>query len=72
VLKQCGDTLTRENVMKQAANLKELKQDLFLPGITASTSPSDFRPIKQNQMMRFKGDRFEYFGPVMSGGGSSS
>jgi branched-chain amino acid transport system substrate-binding protein len=72
VLKQCGDTLTRENVMKQAANLKDLKEDLLLPGITINTSPTDFRPIKQNQMIRFKGDRWEYFGPVMSGGGSSS
>jgi branched-chain amino acid transport system substrate-binding protein len=67
VLKQCGDNLTRENVMKQAANLKDLQQDLFLPGVKVSTSPTDFFPVKQNQMMRFKGERWEFFGPVMTG-----
>jgi branched-chain amino acid transport system substrate-binding protein len=67
VLKQCGDNLTRENVMKQAASLKELQQDLFLPGIKISTGPADFYPIKQNQMMKFTGERWEYFGPVMTG-----
>ena len=67
VLKQCGDNLTRENVMKQAASLKDLQQDLFLPGVKVSTSPTDFFPIKQNQMMKFTGERWEYFGPVMTG-----
>jgi branched-chain amino acid transport system substrate-binding protein len=67
VLKQCGDNLTRENVMKQAASLKELQQDLFLPGIKANTSPADFYPLDQNQMMKFTGERWEYFGPVMTG-----
>ena len=67
VLKQCGDNLTRENVMKQAANLKEVGQDLFLPGIKINTGPADFYPIKQNQMMKFNGERWEYFGPVMTG-----
>ena len=67
VLKQCGDTLTRENVMKQAASLKELQQDLFLPGIKINTSAADFYPIDQNQMMKFTGERWEYFGPVMTG-----
>ncbi len=67
VLKQCGDNLTRENVMKQAANLKDLQQDLFLPGIKANTSATDFYPIDQNQMMKFTGERWEYFGPVMTG-----
>ena len=71
VLKQCGDNLTRENVMKQAASLKELQQDLFLPGIKINTSPTDFYPLYQNQMMRFKGERWEYFGPIMTGGSSS-
>jgi len=67
VLKQCGDNLTRENVMKQAASLKELQQDLFLPGIKINTSAADFYPIDQNQMMKFTGERWEYFGPVMTG-----
>ncbi len=67
VLKQCGDNLTRENVMKQAANLKDLQPDVCLPGIKINTSPTDFFPVKQKQMMRFKGERWEYFGPVMTG-----
>jgi branched-chain amino acid transport system substrate-binding protein len=67
VLKQCGDNLTRENVMKQAANLKNLEQDLFLPGIKINTSATDFFPLKQMQMMRFKGESWEVFGPVLSG-----
>lgn len=53
VLKQCGDDLTRENVMKEAANLKELKLDMLLPGISINTSPTDFYPIKQQQMIKF-------------------
>jgi branched-chain amino acid transport system substrate-binding protein len=67
VLKQCGDNLTRENVMKQAANLKDLKIDMMLPGIVVNTGPSDFFPIEQMQMQRFNGERWELFGPVMSG-----
>jgi branched-chain amino acid transport system substrate-binding protein len=66
-LKQCGDNLTRENVMKQAANLKDLKLDMLLPGITINTSPTDFYPIEQNQMMKFDGTKWETFGPIMSG-----
>jgi branched-chain amino acid transport system substrate-binding protein len=71
VLKQCGDNLTRENVMKQAASLKELQQDLLLPGIKINTSATDFYPIDQNQMMKFNGERWEYFGPIMTGATSS-
>ena len=67
VLKQCGDNLTRENMMKQAASLKDLQQDLFLPGIKVNTSATDFYPLDQNQMMRFKGERWEFFGPIMTG-----
>jgi branched-chain amino acid transport system substrate-binding protein len=67
VLKQCGDNLTRENVMKQAASLKDLKLGMLLPGIAINTSPTDFYPIKQLQMERFNGERWELFGPVMSG-----
>jgi len=66
VLKQCGDELTRENVMRQAANLKKLDLGMLLPGITVNTSPTDFAPIKQMRMERFTGERFELFGPVMT------
>jgi ABC-type branched-subunit amino acid transport system substrate-binding protein len=65
VLQQCGDNLTRENVMKQAASLKDVKVDLALPGILANTSPSDYRVNKQLQMMRFDGERWERFGPIL-------
>ncbi|MFT4099140.1 MAG: ABC transporter substrate-binding protein [Rhodoblastus sp.] len=64
VLKQCGDNLTRENVMKQAANLKNIKQEMMLPGILINTSPDDFGPVQQEQLEVFKGDRWELFGPV--------
>ncbi len=67
VLKQCGDNLTRENVMKQAASLKDLKQDLFLPGIAINTSATDFAPLSQLQLQRFKGETWERFGDVMNG-----
>jgi branched-chain amino acid transport system substrate-binding protein len=66
VLKQCGDELTRENVMKQAASLN-LDLPLLLPGIKIKTSPTDYFPIEQMQMSRFVGDRWEFFGPVLSG-----
>jgi branched-chain amino acid transport system substrate-binding protein len=67
VLKQCGDDLTRENVMRQAANLHHLELPMLLPGITINTSPTDFAPIKQVQMERFDGKRFIRFGPILSG-----
>ena len=67
VLKQCGDNLTRENIMKQAANIHDLEIDTLLPGIKINTSPTDYAPIKQLQLMRFKGERWELFGPVMGG-----
>jgi branched-chain amino acid transport system substrate-binding protein len=72
VLKQCGDDLTRENVMRQAANLKNLELGMLLPGIKINTSPTDFYPIKQMQMQEFTGERWKSIGPVMSGdiGGS--
>jgi branched-chain amino acid transport system substrate-binding protein len=66
VLKQCGDDLTRENVMKQAANLKDFTPDTLLPGIKINTSPTDFAPIDQLQLMRFKGQKWELFGDIMS------
>jgi branched-chain amino acid transport system substrate-binding protein len=67
VLKQSGDNLTRENVMKQAASLKNLELDMLLPGSRINTGPNDFAPIKQMQMERFNGERWELFGPLMSG-----
>jgi branched-chain amino acid transport system substrate-binding protein len=66
VLKQCGDDLTHENVMKQAASLKNFNPDMLLPGITINTSATDFAPIKQLQMERFKGDKWELFGEIIS------
>ena len=66
VLKQCGDDLTRENVMKQAANLKNFRTEMLLPGISINTSPTDFAPIEQLQLMRFKGEKWGLFGDVIS------
>jgi branched-chain amino acid transport system substrate-binding protein len=67
VLRQCGDDLTRENVMRQAANLKNLSIPILLPGITINSGPNDFFPIEQMQMARFNGERWELFGQVISG-----
>jgi len=67
VLKQCGDNLTRENIMKQAANLKDFEPGLLLPGIKINTAQTDFYPIEQLQLMRFRGESWELFGDVMSG-----
>jgi ABC-type branched-subunit amino acid transport system substrate-binding protein len=66
VLKQCGDNLTRENVMKQAASLKDFRTEVLLPGIKMNTGPDDFAPISQLQLMRFKGEKWELFGDVIS------
>jgi branched-chain amino acid transport system substrate-binding protein len=67
VLKQSGDNLTRENIMRQAASLKDLELGMLLPGIKINTGPNDFAPIKQMQMERFNGASWELFGPVMTG-----
>jgi branched-chain amino acid transport system substrate-binding protein len=67
VLKQCGDDLTRANVMRQAASLKDFEPGGLLPGIKLNTSATDFYPIEQLQMMRFKGETWELFGPVIDG-----
>jgi branched-chain amino acid transport system substrate-binding protein len=66
VLKQCGNDLTRANVMKQAANLKEFDPGLLLPGIKINTSPTNYAPIRQVQLMRFEGTAWKRFGPVMT------
>jgi branched-chain amino acid transport system substrate-binding protein len=67
VLKQCGDDLTRENVMRQATNLKDFEIGLLLPGIKINTSPTDYYPIEQMQMSRFNGEHGELFGTAISG-----
>ena len=64
-IKQCGDNLTRENIMKQAASL-DMDVDLLLPGIRVKTGASDFRPIEQLQVMQFTKDQWELFDPVLS------
>ncbi len=66
VLKKCGDNLTRDNVMKQAASL-DLPLEMLLSGITLTTGPTDFFPLKQMQLMKFDGERWERFGPVLKG-----
>lgn len=67
LLKQCGDDLTRENIMRHASNLKQVELGMLLPGIRLNTSPADFAPIKQWQLMRFEGTNWRLFGDVMSG-----
>jgi branched-chain amino acid transport system substrate-binding protein len=69
-LKKCGDTLTRDNVMKQAANFQKFKLPLLLPGITVNTSPTDYYPLQSVQLARFKGETWQLFGDVMSAEGS--
>ena len=65
ILKRCGDDLTRENVMKQATNLKNVELPMFLPGIKITTSPTDYRIIRQLQLMRFDGKQWVLFGDVI-------
>ncbi|NPU13374.1 ABC transporter substrate-binding protein [Bradyrhizobium sp. 83012] len=67
VLQMCGDDLTRANVMKQAASLKDFTPDTLLPGVKINTSATDFAPIEQLQMQRFKGEKWELFGEAISG-----
>ncbi|WP_454621511.1 ABC transporter substrate-binding protein [Bradyrhizobium cenepequi] len=67
VLRRCGDNLTRENVMKQAQSLKQFAQGGLLPGVTLTTSATDYMPIEQLQLMQFKGERWQLFGEVISG-----
>jgi len=66
VLKACGDNLTRENVMKQAASIKDLQLGSILPGIKVNTSATDFAPIEQLKMMQFKNGRWDLFGDIIS------
>jgi len=66
ILKQAGNDLTRENVMKQAANIKNLKLPLLLPGMALNTTPTDFSLVKQGQLAKFTGSQWELFGEVLS------
>jgi branched-chain amino acid transport system substrate-binding protein len=66
VLQQCGDDLTRENVLTQATHLKDVKLDLLLPGISVTTTPTDYRVNKQLQMVRFDGERWQPFGSIIT------
>ena len=67
VLKQCGDNLTRENVMKHAASLKDFTSEVLLPGIRINTAANDFFPIEQMQLMKFNGEAWEVFGDIITG-----
>ena len=67
VLKNCGDNLTRENIMKQAASIRDLSLGGLLPGIKVNTSATDFAPISQLQLEKFKGKRWDLFGDIISG-----
>ncbi len=66
VLKQCGDMLTRDNVMKQAANLKQFHPAMLLKGINMDTGPTDYQPMEEMLLQRFTGERFEVFGELLS------
>jgi branched-chain amino acid transport system substrate-binding protein len=66
VLEQCGNNLTRSNVMQQAASLKDYKPDMILPGVALNTSASDFAPMEEMRTVRLQGERWQIFGDVMS------
>jgi branched-chain amino acid transport system substrate-binding protein len=70
VLKQCGDDLSRENIMKQAANLHDLELPTLLPGIKVNTSPTNYHPIRQVQLTKFDGSIWVLFGDVITGAGN--
>ena len=67
VLKQCGNDLSRDNVMKQAANIKDLELPLLLPGMRINTSPTNYSPIRQAQLARFDGVSWQLFGDLLMG-----
>ena len=67
VLKQCGNNLSRANIMREAANLHDLELPLLLPGIRINTSPTDYRPVKQMQPIRFNGRNWDLFGDLLAG-----
>ncbi len=65
-LRRCGDNLTRANIMKQATGFQKFRVPMLLPGITVSTSPTDYYPIQAVQLQRFKGQSWELFGEILS------
>jgi branched-chain amino acid transport system substrate-binding protein len=67
VLKQCGGDLSRQNIMRQATNLNNLMVPVLLPGISINTSPTNYRPLRQLQLMRWTGKTWDLFGDVISG-----
>jgi branched-chain amino acid transport system substrate-binding protein len=67
VLKQCGDDLSRETIMKQAANIKDLELPMLLPGMKINTSPDNFSPIRQMQLASFNGESWSVFGELLQG-----
>jgi len=67
VLKQCGDDLSRENILKQATSINELELPMLLPGIKINTSPTNYSPIRQMQLQSFNGTRWELFGDILQG-----
>ena len=67
VLKQCGNDLSRQNIMRQAANLKDLELPMLLPGVKVNTSPDNFYPIRQMQLATFNGESWDLFGEVLTG-----
>jgi branched-chain amino acid transport system substrate-binding protein len=68
VIRQCGDVLTRENVLRQATNLRDFRPPLLIPGITMNTTPADYAAIKKFQLMRFKGEAYKKVGDLLSAG----
>jgi len=66
VLKQCGDELSRENIMRQAAGIKDFYGPMGLPGARINTSPADYRVIRQLQLARFNGTSWEWFGDMLT------
>jgi branched-chain amino acid transport system substrate-binding protein len=67
VLKQCGNDLSRENIMRQAANLNDLELPMGLPGLRINTSPTNFSPIRQEELATFNGESWEPFGALLQG-----
>jgi branched-chain amino acid transport system substrate-binding protein len=65
-LKQAGNDLTRANIMKEAANLKDIQLPMIITGVKVNTSPTDFYPIQSVRMNRFKGETWEQFGEILS------
>ena len=67
VLRQCGNDMSRENLLKQATNLKDFDNPVLLPGIKINTAPDNYRPIRQLQLMRWTGKTWDLFGDVIAG-----